>query len=160
ECLERKLPASTFKILNSLVGLETAIAPDDNYIIRWDSVERWNADWNRDMNMREAFKVSNVGYYQELARKIGPEFMQHYLDTVQSGNKEMGGGIDVFWLNGTLQISADEQVEIFKNLYFIDLPFSERSQGKVKSMMLQEDEPGDRLYYKTGWGVLQDKPVL
>ena len=160
ECLERKIPASTFKIFNSLVGLELAIAPDDNYIIKWDSVVRWNADWNKDMSMREAFKVSNVGYYQELARKIGPDYMKHYLDTVQYGNKNIGGGIDQFWLNDSLQISADEQVGFVKKLYFNELPFAERTQRIVKSMMLQDEAPGYKLYYKTGWGKLKDKQVL
>ena len=51
-CLQRFSPASTFKIFNSLVALETAIAPDEKLIIKWDSVDRWNADWNRDMDLK------------------------------------------------------------------------------------------------------------
>ena len=112
------------------------------------------------MTMREAFKVSNVGYYQELARKIGPDYMKHYLDTVQYGNRSIGGGIDQFWLNDSLQISADEQVGFVKKLYFNELPFAERTQRIVKSMMLQDEGPGYKLYYKTGWGTPKDKQVL
>lgn len=159
-CLERFCPASTFKIFNSLVGLETAVALDEQMVIKWDSVVRWNPDWNKDMNMREAFKVSNASYYQELARRIGPAYMQHYLDTVNYGNKNIGGGIDQFWLNDSLQISADEQVGFIKRLYFNELPLSERTQRIVRSMMLQEDEKGYRLFYKTGWAKLPTKQVL
>ncbi len=159
-CLERFSPASTFKIFNSMVALETAIAPDEQLVIKWDSVNRWNPDWNRDMNMREAFKLSNVGYYQELARRIGKDFMQHYLDTVKYGNARMGETVDQFWLNDTLQISADEQVGFIKRLYFAELPFSERTQRIVKSMMLQEETPAYKLYYKTGWAKLPTKQVL
>lgn len=155
----RFMPASTFKIFNSLVGLETAIAPDDQFIIKWDSVVRWNKDWNRDMNMREAFKLSNVGYYQELARHIGKDYMQHYLDTVRYGNQRIGPAIDMFWLNDTLQISADEQLGFVKKLYFDELPFSERSQRIVRSMMLQEDKPEYKLYYKTGTGNYKDSTI-
>lgn len=155
----RFMPASTFKIFNSLVGLETAIAPDDQFIIKWDSVVRWNKDWNRDMNMREAFKLSNVGYYQELARRIGKDYMQHYLDTVRYGNQRIGPAIDMFWLNDTLQISADEQLGFVKKLYFDELPFSERSQRIVRSMMLQEDKPEYKLYYKTGTGNYKDSTI-
>lgn len=152
-CLERFSPASTFKIFNSLVTLESGIAPDEQYVIQWDSVQRENPDWNRDLNMREAIKVSSVPYYQELARRTGREIMQHYLDTMSYGNMRIGPEIDKFWLNDTLQISADEQVGFVKRLYFAELPASERSQRIVKSMLLQEETPAYKLYYKTGWGV-------
>ena len=158
-CMERFLPASTFKIFNSLVALETAIAPDDQLMIKWDSVVRWRPEWNKDMTMREAFKVSNVGYYQEIARRIGPGRMQHYLDTVKYGNMTIAGRIDTFWLNNSLQISADEQTGFVKKLYFTELPFSERTQRIVKTMMLQEQTPTYNLYYKTGTGPVGDKYI-
>lgn len=158
-CIRRFMPASTFKIFNSLVALETAIAPDDQFVIKWDSVVRPNIAWNHDMNMREAFKVSNVPYYQELARRIGKDYMQHYIDTAQYGNRRIGSKIDEFWLNDSLQISADEQVGLIKKLYFDELPFSDRSQRIVRSMMLQEDKPEYRLYYKTGTGDYKDSTI-
>jgi len=154
----RMLPASTFKIFNSLVALETAVAPDDQLVIKWDSVVR-RPDCNKDMNMREAFKLSCVPYYQEIARRIGPARMQHYLDTVNYGNMKMGGKIDEFWLNDSLQISPDEQTGFVKRLYFAELPFSERSQRIVKTMMLQEQTPTYNLYYKAGTGRVGDKYV-
>ncbi len=143
-------PASTFKIMNSLVALETNIAPDENMIIKWDGITRWKPDWNKDMDMREAFKVSSVPYYQELARRIGEVEMQKWLDTVKYGNKRIGPKIDEFWLNDTLKISADEQVGLMKKLYFDKLPFSQRALRIVRSLMLQEDTENYRLYFKTG----------
>jgi len=157
-CTKPFLPASTFKIFNSLVALETAVAPDDQLVIKWDSVVR-KPEWNKDMNMREAFKVSCVWYYQEVARRIGPARMQHYLDTVKYGNMKMGGRIDNFWLNDSLQITADEQIGFLKRLYFAELPFSERTQRIVKTMMLREETPDYRLYYKTGTGQVGDKYI-
>ena len=158
-CIQRFLPASTFKIFNSLVALETAVAPDDQLVIKWDSIVRWMPEWNKDMNMREAFKVSNVAYYQEIARRIGPGRMQHYLDTVKYGNMKMEGNIDTFWLNNSLQISADEQTGFVKKLYFAELPFAERTQRIVKTLMLQEQTPAYSLYYKTGTGHVGDKYI-
>ncbi len=159
-CLKRFLPASTFKIFNSLVALETGVAPDEQLVIKWDSIPRKMDIWNKDMNMREAFKLSCVPYYQEIVRRIGPDLMQHYLDTCNYGNKNMGGGIDQFWLNDSLQISADEQVGFLKRLYFAELPFAERTQRIVKSMMLQEETPAYKLYYKTGWGIRTQSNVM
>jgi beta-lactamase class D len=158
-CLQRFTPASTFKIFNSLVALETTVAPDEQYIIRWDSIKRQREVCNKDMNMREAFRESCVNYYQEIARRIGKPEMQHYLDTVKYGNGRIGDSVDNFWLNDTLKISADEQVGFVKRMYFYELPFSERSQRIVRSMMLFEDEPGYKLYYKTGTGQQGDKYI-
>jgi len=157
-CTQRFLPASTFKIFNSLAALETAVAPDDQLVIKWDSVKR-KPEWDKDMTMREAFKVSCVPYYQEIARRIGPARMQHYLDTVKYGNMKIAGSIDNFWLNNSLQISADEEAGFVKRLYFNELPFSERSQRIVKTMMLQEETPNYNLYYKTGTGQAGDSMV-
>lgn len=158
-CLQRFLPASTFKIFNSLVALETAVAPDDQLVIKWDSVPR-REEWNKDMNMIEAFKVSCVPYYQEIARRIGYDKMRKYIDTANYGNKVMGGKIDEFWLNNTLKISADEELGLLKRLYFAEIPgFSERSQRIVKNLMLREQTPEYNLYYKTGTGNDSGKTV-
>ncbi len=159
-CAERLSPASTFKIFNSLVGLETAVAPDEQFVIKWDGVKRWNDDWNKDLTMAQAFKVSAVPYYQELARRIGRERMQHYLDTVKYGNMKIGDSLDRFWLNNTLLISADEQVGFIKRLYHGELPFSERTQRIVKSMMLQKQTDDYRLCYKTGWNNSKAENIL
>lgn len=150
-CLERFLPASTFKIFNSLVALETGVAHDDRLVIPWNGVKS-RPEWNKDMDMREAFKVSNLLYYQEIARRVGRQPYQHYLDTIKYGNMKMGPAVDSFWIDGSLQISADEQAGFIKRLYFNELPFLDRTQGIVKSMMLREDSTQDKLYFKTGTG--------
>ncbi len=154
----RLLPASTFKIFISLVALETAVAPDDQLLIKWDSIKR-KPEWDKDMNLREALKTSSEPYFKELINRIGPAKMQHYLDTVKYGNMKMGGHFDEIWENDTLKISADEQAGLLKRLYFNELPFSERSQRIVKTMMLQEETPGYNLYYKTGTGTANGKNI-
>ncbi len=158
-CLQRFLPASTFKIFNSMVALETAVAPDERLLIKWDSTPQERHELEKDMNMQEAFKLSCVWYYQEIARRIGPGRMQHYLDTIKYGNMNMGSSIDKFWLNDSLLISADEQAGFVKRLYFAELPVSERSQRIVKNLMLQEETPGYKLYYKTGTGQSKGKYI-
>lgn len=153
----RLTPASTFKIPNSLIALQTGIAINDSMVIKWDGIKRWNDDWNKDMNMREAFKVSNVGYYQEIARRIGKDTMQRWLDSLGYGNRNIGNYVDSFWLNNDLKISPDEQLGMLKRLYFDQLPFRKSVQETVKSMMLQEDNNLYKLSYKTGWGFDEQK---
>ena len=140
------------------MALETGVAPDDQLMIKWDGVAR-RPEWDKDMNMREAMKVSCVPYYQEIARRIGPARMQHYLDTMKYGNMNMGGAIDNFWLNDSLKISADEEMGFVKRMYFAELPISERSQRIVKTIMLREETPAYNLYYKTGTGLSGNKTI-
>ncbi len=158
-CATGYTPASTFKVMNSLVALQTGVALDESLVIPWDGVTRSMPEWNKDMDMREAFKVSCVPYYQELARRIGKKDMQHYLDTVQYGNKKIGGAIDQFWLDGSLRITADEQVGFMKKLYHDELPFSKRNQRIVRSMMMRENEEKYKLSYKTGVGSQNDTTI-
>ena len=148
----RVLPASTFKIVNSLIGLETGKIRDENMVIKWDGIQRQNSDWNRDMNMTEAFKVSNLEYYREVARRIGHDTMQMWIDRLSYGNKDISGGVDSFWVNNRLKISPDEQLGLMKKLYFDQLPFRKTVQQAVRDVMLQEDNTAYKLSYKTGWG--------
>lgn len=156
----RFTPASTFKIVNSLIGLQTGKIPDENMIIKWDGVKRSNREWNRDMSMKEAFRVSNVGYYQEVARRIGKDTMKRWIDTLSYGNKNINGPIDSFWLDNTLKVSPDEQLGLMKRLYFDQLPFRKSVQQAVRDLMLQEDNTAYKLSYKTGWGFDEKKNAI
>ncbi len=149
---QRFLPASTFKIVNSLIGLQTGVIVNENMIIPWDKQVRPNQNWNKDLTMKEAFKVSAVPYYQEVARRIGYDTMKVWIDSIGYGNKNISGPIDSFWLNNRLKISADEQLGLVTRLYFDQLPFQKRAQQIVRDVMLAEDNTQYKLSYKTGLG--------
>lgn len=153
----RFLPASTFKIVNSLIGLETGRITDETMLIKWDSIKRPVEDWNKDLTMQQAFKVSSVPYFQEVARRIGKDTMQHWLDTLNYGTKKITSKIDSFWLDNSLKISPDEQLGLVKRLYFDQLPFQKRTQQIVRDAMVQEDNTLYKLCYKTGTGVDEHK---
>lgn len=146
------LPASTFKIVNSLIGLHTGVITDEKMVIKWDGITRQIADWNKDLTMAEAFKVSAVPYYQEVARRIGKDTMQLWLDSLHYGTQKIASKIDTFWLDNSLKIKPDEELGLVKQLYFGQLPFDQRSQKIVKEVMLQESNANYLLSYKTGWG--------
>ncbi|MBI5370505.1 MAG: class D beta-lactamase [Sphingobacteriales bacterium] len=151
-------PASTFKILNSLIGLQTGKISSDSMVIKWDSVKRWNADWNKDLTMYEAFRVSSVAYYQEVARRIGKDTMQLWLDSLKYGAQNdtqkvvIKSTVDSFWLDNSIKITPDQQLGLVKRLYFDQLPFFKTYQEMVKRAMLFENNTNYRLGYKTGWG--------
>nr|WP_258406717.1 class D beta-lactamase [Shewanella alkalitolerans] len=147
------IPASTFKIPHSLLLLEAGIVEDEHSRFVWDGVERAYSSWNRDHNFIGAMKYSVVPIYQKLALQLGAERMASGLDNLDYGNANIGGGLDSFWLDGDLAISALEQVNFLRHLYHNRLPLSERSQRIVKTMMLNEANGDWVLRAKTGYGV-------
>jgi len=160
---QRFLPASTFKIVNSLIGLQTGKIVNDTMMIKWDGKVRifpggdTAKDWNKDMGMTEAFKVSCLPYYQEVARRIGKDTMRAWIDSIGYGNKNINGPVDSFWINNTLKISPDEQLGLVKRLYFDQLPFRKSVHEMVRNVMMQEDNTAYKLSYKTGWGFDEQK---
>jgi beta-lactamase class D len=82
------LPASTFKVPNTLIGLETGII-NINTIFKWDGKKRKLKIWEKDLNLHDAFHASCVPCFQELAEKIGPKRMQEYLNKFEYGNSNI-----------------------------------------------------------------------
>src|SRR6267378_1520553 len=133
---EAKLPASTFKIPNSLIALETGVVGDpDKDVFKWDGVTRPIEAWNKDHTLRSAIAASAVPVYQEIARRVGAERMQKYLDLFEYGNRDIGGGIDQFWLTGNLRIDPVQQVDFVDRLRRGVLPVSKRSQELVRDIL-------------------------
>ena len=133
---EPRLPASTFKIPNSLIALETGVVQDpDKDVFKWDGVKRPIEAWNKDHTLRTAIAASAVPVYQEIARRIGQERMQKYVDLLEYGNRNIGGGIDQFWLTGDLRIDPMQQVDFVDRLRRGVLPISKRSQDLVRDIL-------------------------
>jgi beta-lactamase class D len=133
---EAKLPASTFKIPNSLIALETGVVEDpDKDVFKWDGVKRDIEAWNKDHTLRSAIAVSAVPVYQEIARRIGQERMQKYVDLFEYGNRDIGGGIDQFWLTGNLRIDPVQQIDFVDRLRRGVLPVSTRAQELVRDIL-------------------------
>lgn len=151
-----RTPASTYKIFNSLVGLESGVIKDENFMIKWDGKKRWKEDWNQDHTLQMAYDHSAVWYYQELARRVGGERMKHYLDTAGYGNADTTGGIDQFWLNNSLKITINQQVDFLSKLARNQVPFSQRSVDILKKVMIRQDSAGQVERAKTGWGFMDD----
>jgi beta-lactamase class D len=156
---ERFLPASTFKIFNSLVALETRVIADQDEVIKWDGVKRARAEWNQDQRMREAFQRSTVWFYQELARRIGEERMRSFVTRESYGNCDISGGIDKFWLTGGMRISADEQIEFMRRLHQGELGFRDSVVNTVKNLLDLESNAEYTLRGKTGWGETNGRQI-
>jgi beta-lactamase class D len=146
-------PASTFKILNALISLNTGVIQDDVSVLTWDGIVREIPAWNRDTNLSQAFKDSTVWFYQVLARKNGYERMQKFVEQVGYGNRQIGTAdrVDHFWLDGPLKITPKQEIEFLQRLEQSNLPFSQRAINLVKDIMIIEKTPEYTLRGKTGW---------
>lgn len=159
-CRTRFLPASTFKIPNSIIGMETGVVSGPEFGLGWDGTERRIAAWNRDHTLVTAIASSVVWYYQEVARRIGEARMRAWVERLGYGNRDIGGGIDRFWLDGALRISPLEQVEFLRRFERGELPISARTAGVVREIIELERGEDWVLRGKTGWALRTEEEVL
>jgi beta-lactamase class D len=147
----RFVPASTFKIANTIIALETGVVKDENEIIPYGGQPQPFKTWEKDMSMREAIALSAVPIYQELARRIGLERYREWLPRLDFGNRKTGTIVDTFWLDGPLEISAVEEARFVARLAQQKLDASIRSQSIARDIIRLESRDGKILYGKTGW---------
>ena len=155
----RYLPASTFKIPNTLFGFQTGAIKSADEVFEWNGTDYGYNAWNRDLSIREAFRLSAVWVYQEVARRVGREAMDSLLQICRYGNMKTGPFIDRFWLEGDVAISASEQIEFLNKLWNSQLPFEKKYQQTVVEIMLAETSGNLKLYAKTGWAARIQKQI-
>lgn len=150
-CQRALTPASTFKIPNSIVGLETGVILDADFVIPWDGVKRRIDAWNHDHTLRSAIRDSAVPYYQELARRVGLVRMRDWLQRLEYGNRQTGDAVDQFWLEGPLAITPLEQLDFLRKLDRARLPIAKRTRDIVLDITRLSDIAGKPFHGKTGW---------
>ncbi|CAG7651206.1 putative beta-lactamase YbxI [Paenibacillus solanacearum] len=147
---ERFTPESSFKVANALIGLEVKAVADEYDVKRWDGIVREFPGWNRDHSLASAMRESAIWYYQAMARDIGQERMQDDVNRIGYGNRDISGGIDTFWLDSSLKISAEEQADFMERLVEEDLPFQKKTMKTVKRIMIDDDQDEYTVHGKTG----------
>ncbi len=156
-CERGFLPASTFKIPNTIISLETGVVENEQTLFPWDGQERNMPVWEQDLSLREAFHFSCVPCYQEIARKIGSDRMNEWLARLDYGNMRVtAGNIDLFWLEGDSRITPVEQIDFLQRFYFKELPISENTRSIMKDLMVIESQNDWTLSGKTGWAIRED----
>lgn len=151
------LPASTFKILHTLIGLEENVVHNKNDVFKWDgSVKLFKnveiPNWNMDNDLESAFKNSTVWYYEEISKQIAKKKYSKYLRENKYSNRKIrnGEGSD-FWNYGDLEITPIEQIELLIKLYHDNLSFKKEHQALTKELMVEIKTSEFTLLSKTGW---------
>ncbi len=146
------IPASTFKMLNALIGLQHAKATNTE-VFKWNGEKRSFPAWEKDMTLAQAMQASAVPVYQELARRIGLDLMSKEVKHVGFGNTQIGQQVDNFWLVGPLKITPEQEAKFAYQLAKKTLPFDDAVQQQVKDMLYVERRGDSKLYAKSGWGM-------
>lgn len=144
------IPASTFKIANTLILLEEDLLSPDK-VIKWDKEVRVYEPWNQDQTLRTAFQFSCVWCYQRFAEKLTNATYLSYLEKFDYGNKKTGHSIKTFWLEGDLRVSVKEQIEFLKKVYLKKLPIKKENFTILEAVMISEEKSSYQVYSKTGW---------
>ncbi|WP_230659087.1 class D beta-lactamase [Psychrobacter sp. I-STPA10] len=146
------VPASTFKMLNAVIGIESGLT-NPNEVFKWNGEKRPLKAWEKDLTLTEAIKVSAVPVYQQLARRIGLEKMRLEVERIGFGNSNIGNKVDDFWLVGPLEITPKQEAEFAFRLANKELPVSYQTQKQVNEMLFDDVINGSRIYGKTGLAI-------
>lgn len=153
-------PQSTFKIPNALIGLETGVIEGAAHSWRWDGAPRALAEWQQDLDLEGALRVSCVPCFQDVARRIGRDRMDTWLRVLQYGNEDTAGPIDAFWLDGgPLRITPRGQVVFVHRMLAGAMPVRREHVALLWDRLLIERTSRGSLRGKTGLGTLDGRAI-
>ncbi|HIJ85622.1 MAG: Beta-lactamase [Magnetococcales bacterium] len=157
-CQERFVPASTFKVANALIALETGVVREDE-LFPWNRSPLPIKTWEKDLTLQDAMAVSAVPVFQIIAQRIGLQRMADWVNKIGYGNAKIGEKVDRFWLDGPLAISPLEQTKFMARVSTGQLPFSSQTLAELRRLIPQEEVGDARLFGKTGW-IMDTKPMV
>ncbi|MEM6347945.1 MAG: class D beta-lactamase [Bacteroidota bacterium] len=149
------LPASTFKVPNTLIALELGVI-DTSEIFPWDGTERFAKQWNQDLKLTQAFRYSAFWVYQIIAARVGEENYREWLQKIDYGNAEPGPDVTTFWVAGDIRISAYEQLHFLRRLENGSLAFGEANQKLFRDIFSFEKTDQYDWKAKTGWTTIPE----
>ncbi len=158
QCQERQSPCSTFKVAISLMGYDSGILLNGlkpiypytggSTVVEACKQSQTPASW---------MKNSCVWYSQEVTQKLGMQKFKNYLEKFKYGNHDASGdqgknnGLTNAWLDSSLKISPEEQIQFLEKLTVGKLPVSAKAQTLTKQIMFVDNfADGWKLYGKTG----------
>lgn len=166
QCQSAYAPHSTFKIPLSLMGFDSGIllnetTPSFPFKAEYSSnINVCKGDHNAKTWMRD----SCVWFSQVLTKKLGMPKFRKYVSDFNYGNKDASGdpgknnGLIKSWLNSSIRITPDEQIQFLQKMIDKQLPVSAKALEMTKKILFIQELPGGwSLYGKTGNGRYKDE---
>lgn len=171
-CKTPMSPNSTFKIPLLIMGLDKKILVDENNP-KWEFKEEYLTEgfkswmpiqWKEANIPSSWLKYSVVWYSQKLAPFIGKNAINDYLNKFEYGNQDFSGtpgkndGLSNAWLDSSLKITAENQIQFLKKFVTEELPVSKQSMQLAKKILiLDQNNNKVTLHGKTGAGYLKNR---
>lgn len=154
-------PASSFKTLLALIALQSGALAGPDEVVPWDGRHEHRPEWRTDMALRQAMQTSSESYFRTIAARTGLAGLASGVEQAGYGNQQLGDDPERVWVDGTLRISALEQVEFMDRLRRAALPFERMHQHAIRDAMADAPLGEARIHAKTGtlWNA-QDKRGL
>jgi len=132
-------PASTFNILLTLIALQEGVVKDEKALLKPYNIP-----------LERAFKNNVDSCFIDLSLLIGEKKIKYWLDKINYGNKSTSGENNRFWINGYLQVTAEQQLDFIEKFYYEKLPFSKQAYKVVKKLMHEDEFKELAVYGKRG----------
>ncbi len=149
-------PCSTFKIVSTLMGLDSGVLKGKETRLGYDGTKYDFKDWNHDVTLEEAFRASCVWYYMKLTDRLDKAYVQKTLDRFDYGNRDLSvwnkSGNNGFWLESCLRISPAEQVRVLEKIFGGESGFRPEHVALLKDLMRYDSIGKVGFYGKTGTG--------
>ena len=145
----RFTPCSTFKLYLALMGLESGVIRNPKEIWKYTGEKVGQEPGRRSMSLVVALQESSEWYFREVARKLGAERLRAEVKKLNYGGGWKGTTPESAWIDGSLQISPEEQARLVWSLNREALPYARIHQRFVKDSLRVT---GARLWGKTGSG--------
>lgn len=161
-CQKQVSPCSTFKIISTLIGLENGVISSKDSKMGFNNTIYPIMTWNSDLTLKEAFQSSCVWYFKKVIDMVGQEKTKEILDELGYGNcdiSEWDGSninplpdINGFWLESSLKISPQEQVEVLAKIFDSGTNFESKNIEITKEVMFVNKIGNISVFGKTGTG--------
>ena len=152
-CAERASPCSTFKVPLALMAFDSGALKDETSRRAWDGTKYSREAWNKEQTAASWMRDSVVWFSQRLTTEMGMEKVKAYLAAFDYGNEDMSGGLTKAWLESSMLISPDEQLQFWTRFWREQLRVSKHAYEMTKKITLIETSPrGWTLHGKTGSG--------
>lgn len=154
---ERRFPpCSTFKIVSTLMGLDSGVLAGLETRLGYDGTKYEIAAWNRDVTLLEAFRASCVPYYKKLTGKLDRGYVRETLERLGYGNCDISvwnsNGHNVFWIESSLLISPVEQLGVLERIFSGGSGFRPEHVALLEECMDSGRAGAWRVCGKTGTG--------
>lgn len=142
---KRFSPNSTYKPVIALNALENNIITTSDTYMKWDGKKYPFNEWMSDQTLNTAMANSVNWYFQKLDEKLDHS---SFVRKINYGNEFTGTDKENYWLGNSLRISAVEQVNLLKDIYYNKYGFNSENIEAVKNSI----RLGSGFYGKTGTG--------